>query len=361
MLHGQYVSMAERDKSGERRVVGPELVAGLGSGARFSVWVARKKSRRRNPKLPPPLPSERRSGRKMIARRYELVARLGVGSMGEVWSARDQRERRNVALKLLRKEVVAACAPQHASEPRVRFMREAMTLSRISSPHVVELYDWGHDKGTPYMAMELVQGTDLRQVLSDCGRMSAHEVSALVSDTAQGLNAVHRAGVVHRDLKPSNIMLCEQAGERAAKLVDFGVARPAVSAMQLTGARMLGTAHYMSPEQVTGSAGVDFRSDLWALGVIAFRALTGYMPFDGRDMSELIGHILDTALPTPSVLCPEIPESVNWFFTRVLAKDPAERFSGALEMADAFNNAVAPLRSGEYTRTGFEKAKRREA
>jgi serine/threonine-protein kinase len=170
---------------------------------------------------------------------------------------------------------------------------------------VVELYDWGQDGRMPYMAMELVEGVTLERVLAD-GRLEGWEVCALVSDMAQGLHAVHREGVVHRDLKPSNVMLLDQAGDRCAKLVDFGVARPAVSAMSLTGTRLLGTAHYMSPEQC-GGGGVDHRSDLWALAVIAYRALTGYLPFDGSNMVELVECIKLVEHPHASVLLPQLP------------------------------------------------------
>ncbi len=340
--------MSRRRVLDPQQPIGPELVADLGAGAPFSVWLRGKRSQRPARKRVPPLPpSAADPRRRTIAGRYELVARMGVGAMGEVWAARDKRERRNVALKLLRPELCDSSA-----EARVRFAREAMVLSRLSSPYVVELYDWGQDGHTPYMAMELVEGVTLERVLADEGRLEPWEVCFLVSDLAQGLYEVHREGVVHRDLKPGNIMLFDQGGERSAKLLDFGVARPAVSAMAITGARMLGTMHYLSPEQLAGGP-VDLQCDLWALAVIAYRAITGYMPFDGADVVELVECIKLVAPPPPSLFVPQLPHGVDAFFARALCKDPAYRFHTALELAETLYAALAPVRSGEHRRLSW--------
>jgi eukaryotic-like serine/threonine-protein kinase len=330
--------------------IGPELVEGLGGTEPFSCWYAKGRSRRASERSKPrPAPqtlSPPTGEYRLVADRYELRQKLGTGSMGEVWAARDRRECRDVAVKLLRPELV-----QNSNEARVRFAREAMLLSKIRSPNVVELYDYGTQGGAPYMAMELIQGTDLKAILTERGWLTPNEVCILVSDVAQGLHTVHSAGVIHRDLKPSNIVLCHDAGEAIAKVVDFGIARPLVSGIELTGIQMLGTAHYMSPEQCRGrgSIAVDHRADLWALGVIAFRALTGYMPHDGSEITELVEAILFASHPRPSALVPELTGGVDRFFERALAKMPDERFGHALEFADTLNAALAPLRSGEFS------------
>jgi len=326
------------------------MVADLGGeGKRFSVWLRGKRRRPRRHRPPPP-PSGRPIAARSVAGRYELIARLGSGSMGEVWAARDRRWRRNVALKVLHPELVDTSA-----EARVRFQREAMVLSKLRSPHVVELYDWGQDGRAPYIAMELVEGVDLKRVLEDDPRLPAQQVCILVSDIAQGLYVVHREGIIHRDLKPGNVVLCEQTGERAAKLVDFGVARPSVTAMAITGTHAIGTVHYMSPEQCSGSL-VDHRTDLWSLAVIAYRCLTGKMPFAGVDMPELADCILNSEPLPPTMWLPSLPASVDAFFGRAFCKDPEGRFASALELAEALNAAVAPIRSGEHVRPPLLRA-----
>ena len=336
--------MRRRIYDRNRAPVGPELVEGLGKGETFSCWYA-KDRRQAAPPRPRRVHTPPSGEHRQVAKRYELHTKLGTGSMGEVWAAVDKREQREVAVKILRPELVDGCA-----EAKVRFAREAMVLSKLRSPHVVELYDYGTDGSVPYMAMELVIGIDLEQLLTDRGWLTPQEVSILVSDAAQGLDAVHRAGVVHRDLKPSNLVICEVAGERVAKLIDFGIARPPASAMQLTGLRILGTAHYMSPEQCRGRRSIDHRADLWSLGVIAYRALTGYMPFDRNGLQELVEAILFAEAPRPSDLVAELTCGVDAFFAKALSKNPADRFADALELADGLHMVLAPLRSGEFAR-----------
>ena len=277
----------------------------------------------------------------MVAGRYQLGERLGCGSMGEVWAGHDLRDQRPVAVKLLLPELVGA-----SSEPHVRFMREAMVLTKIRSPHVVEVYDYGEDKATPFIVMERLTGIDLQRLLSEQGRLHPAALCVLTSDVAQALHAIHGVGVVHRDLKPSNIILCQVDGDRVAKVIDFGIARPAVAAMKITGLRMLGTAHYMSPEQCLRAAQADHRSDLWALGVIAYRALTGAMPFDGGDVVELVGVINRAPALPPTRLVAGLPAAIDAFFERALAKRPEDRFQSALELAQALEEALAPLRTG---------------
>ena len=196
--------------------MGPELVSDLGRGGAFSVWLERDGKAR-----PPPRPRpgaaapQPQGGGRLVAGRYQLGERLGCGSMGEVWAGYDRRDQRPVAVKLLLPELVGT-----SSEPHVRFMREAMVLTKIRSPHVVEVYDYGEDKSTHFIVMELLTGIDLQRLLSQQGRLEAPALCVLTSDVAQALHAIHAVGVVHRDLKPSNIIICQVDGDRVAKVID---------------------------------------------------------------------------------------------------------------------------------------------
>ncbi|MCA9617783.1 MAG: serine/threonine protein kinase [Myxococcales bacterium] len=337
--------MTRRILDRDQAPVGPELVEGLGRGEAFSCWYtkSRRTASRRKPPVAQVTPA--RGTARRIAGRYELLVKLGSGGMGEVWAARDKHLHSHVAVKLLRPEL-----QNQNPEAKVRFSREAMVLSRLRSPHVVELYDYGTDGGVPYMVMELCEGTSLRDTLAHRGWLTASEVRILVADIAQGLAAVHAEGIVHRDLKPSNVIICDQHVDPVAKIIDFGVARPPASSIHMTGTRMLGSVPYLSPEQCLGET-VDRCADLWALAVIAFRALTGSMPFDAQGLGPLMQAILNGSPPAPSSLVPELGDGVDAFFARAFARDPAIRFGDALQMAELLQRALAPLCSGEHLRS----------
>ena len=276
----------------------------------------------------------------VLAEKYRLVHELGRGGMGAVWRAEHLVLRSDVAVKL----VLTAVA---TSEPlRARFLREAQASAALRSPHVVQILDYGVHQDTPFMVMELLEGESLRQRLQRVGVLSAEETARVVVHVARALAKAQEAGIVHRDLKPDNVFLVHNADEDVAKVLDFGIAKAmtetGVGAETQSGA-VLGTAYYMRPEQARGTRSVDHRTDLWALGVIAFECLTGRRPFDGAVLGDVLVKICTEPLPIPSTLA-AVPPGFDAWFQRALARDPDQRFSSASEMAEAFRALVGPGR-----------------
>jgi serine/threonine protein kinase len=295
-----------------------------------------------------------RSGRR-IGNRYELERCVGQGGMGAVWSARDRRLERSVAIKCLLGSVMTEMALE-------RFRREAMAIAKLRSSHIVEIYDYGAEGGSPYIVMELLEGEDLRSHLARRGPMPLGEVAAIVVQIARALAVAHAAGIIHRDLKPANVFLCARYGETLVKVFDFGLAK-ALGAdradSQSTGEdAVLGTPRFMSPEQFERSGAVDHRTDLWSLGVVAYIALTGRDPFTGSALGEVIHAILRHPAPPPSRFVTDLSPEIDAFFQRALAKNPAERFGSADEQATAFARlaAVSPDPSGDHVANATSNA-----
>ena len=212
--------------------------------------------------------------------RYEIVQKLGSGAMGAVYRARDTVLDREVAVKIM--------AGGLLSDPgfRARFEREARIVARINHPNVVAAYDLGyHTDGSPFIAMELLSGQDLATILR-IRRLDADDCAAVAMQVLAGLARAHQKEIVHRDVKPANIFL---TNEGKVKVMDFGVARVTASAVTATGA-VLGTAHYMSPEQLGGGR-VDGRSDLFSVGCVLFEMLAARRPFQGEDMLGILYQI----------------------------------------------------------------------
>lgn len=282
-----------------------------------------------------------------IADRYTLNSQLGQGGMGAVWVATDRRLRREVAVKLMDPSISRSAAAVY------RFEHEAMAVARLRSPHIVQVYDYGIHEDTPFIVMELLEGCDLREHLERYGRLGVDEAAWIIRHVSKALQVAHEAGMVHRDLKPANLFLVEHRDGVQTKVFDFGVvkgARGNKGLQDTTGEGvLLGTPRYMSPEQCQGAAGVDARSDLWALGVIAYRMLTGEMPFDGIGLADVIVAITTRAPRPPSQLRQDLPAKLDAFFSKALAKQPAARFQSAEELAFAFMEAAdVSLPSGEY-------------
>ncbi|MBK8253599.1 MAG: serine/threonine protein kinase [Polyangiaceae bacterium] len=262
-----------------------------------------------------------------IGGKYILQHELGRGGQSSVWEAHDKVLDRAIALKLMSPELL------ESPEARARFEREARAAARISSPHVVQIYDFGVDDGTPYIGMELLHGEDLNAWLTRQGRLTLSETATLISRIARALEVVHHAKVVHRDLKPANIFLAKQGGEEVLKLVDFGIAkaREGVDARTSTSA-IVGTVYYMSPEQIRREA-IDHRSDLWSLGVIAYQALTGTFPFQAESAFDIMDLICKGTAPRATAAVAGLPIEVDDFFYSVWQKDPQKRPSSATELA----------------------------
>ena len=257
--------------------------------------------------------------------RYVIERSLGVGGMGEVSLAKDEKVGEQVALKVLR--------DTYTVDPALldRFRRELSLARRISHPNVVRLHDLHHEGRMLFLSMEYVGGESVRQLLARHGKLTAAVLRPLLVEVCAGLSAAHAAGVTHRDLKPENILV---SSESHAKIIDFGIAKLA-DLEGMTATRMiLGTPQYMSPEQIRGRA-VDARSDLYALTVVVFEALTGRVPYDGASAISIgYAHCND---PVPSLRSANAVVDPLWepFITRGLAKDPAERWKDADEMARA--------------------------
>jgi serine/threonine-protein kinase len=273
----------------------------------------------------------------VIGGKYQVEALLARGGMGSVWSARHLSLDKRVAIKFIGPEVAGL------EEARARFEREAKIAALLHSPHVVQIHDYGVDGDVPYLVMELLDGEDLSARLSRVGRLSLEDTGAIVAQVARALRRAASAGIVHRDLKPGNVFLVRSDDdEEIVKVLDFGIAKaPRVADDEATRAgAMIGSPRYMSPEQVRGSPLVDHRSDLWSLAVIAYRALTGKMPFHGTDMADLVARVCTERAVPPSCIDPALAPEIDAFFERAFARHPDDRFQTARELSLAFSAAV---------------------
>lgn len=260
---------------------------------------------------------------------YEIVARIGAGGMGEVWRARDTRLDRSVAIKVLPAEFA------ENAQFKLRFEREAKTISQLNHPHICTLHDVGSESGTEYLVMELLEGESLSDRLAKSA-LPIDQVLRYGIQIAEALEKAHRAGVVHRDLKPGNIMLTKSG----AKLLDFGLAKPArpvwsADAVDLTLQKTLteegaiiGTMQYMAPEQLEGRE-ADARTDIFAYGALLYEMITGRRAFDGKSRTSLIAAIVDRDPPPISLLQPLAPAALDRLVRTCLSKDPEERWQTA--------------------------------
>lgn len=268
--------------------------------------------------------------------RWRIDALIGKGGMGTVWRGTHASLGTPVAIKLIRDDFIAH------PETRARFEREARAASAIRSPFVAEVLDYGlAPGGRPYLVMELLEGSPLSHAIAERGPLPAWEVAQLVRQLAKGLERVHEAGIVHRDLKPDNVFLAtpKPGAEVGAlpytpKLVDFGVALDLGRASVTEAGVAVGTVAYMSPEQMHGAL-VGATSDVWALGALAFEAMTGVSPFDGGSITATSVRVSVAPLPKLTTLRPELPPGVDAWFASACARDSAQRFQSARELGDA--------------------------
>ena len=268
--------------------------------------------------------------------RWRIDALVGKGGMGTVWRGTHASLGTPVAIKLIRDDFITH------PETRARFEREARAASAIRSPFVTEVLDYGlAPGGRPYLVMELLEGAPLSRAIAERGPLPAWEVAQLVRQLAKGLERVHEAGIVHRDLKPDNVFLAtpKPGAEVGAlpytpKLVDFGVALDLGRASVTEAGVAVGTVAYMSPEQMHGGV-VGATSDVWALGALAFEAMTGVSPFDGGGIAATSVRVSVAPLPKLTTLRPELPPGVDAWFASACARDPAQRFQSAKELGDA--------------------------
>ena len=264
--------------------------------------------------------------------RYEILAPLGQGGMGIVYQARDRSLDEVVAIKILR--------PDFAQDPRMaeRFKSEIRLARRVRHRNVCAIHDYGEDQGLFYISMEFIEGVDLKRLLRERGAFAAPEAYDVAIQIAEGLQAVHEAGIIHRDLKTPNIMR-DAAG--IARLMDFGIAKREGDGARTATGFIVGTPEYMSPEQAQGQR-VDFRSDVYALGIVVYEIFTGSVPFRGdTPISTILKHLHDPP-PLDPPQATAIPPAVRSVLGRCLAKDPADRFASARDVADALRGARSP-------------------
>ncbi|AKT37548.1 serine/threonine-protein kinase [Chondromyces crocatus] len=278
--------------------------------------------------------------------RYELIKPLGHGGMAEVWRAMHVPLRTEVAIKFISANLTVD--PGHGQEAMERFRLEAQIAARLGarSRHIVIVHDADAHLGRPYLVMELLEGCDLADLIEQ-GQMPLPQIADMLDQVAEGLDAAHAAGVLHRDLKPSNILISqEQDGKLNAKIADFGIAKIMSRDMPVDRPRttmqgsFIGTAAYMSPEQVEGRCEIDSRSDLWALGVVIYECLTGVLPFERPTFTAVMAAIGVGRFDPPSTRRPGLPPSLDAWCTRALAQDRDARFSSARSMASAFRTAA---------------------
>lgn len=278
----------------------------------------------------------------MINTNVRLLRPLKRGGMGSVWLADHLALRTQVAVKFMAEQLATD------QEFTARFAREATAAAQIKSPHVVQVFDYGvTPEGTPFMVMELLLGHDLRSKIAQGKTIDPLLCAEIIQQAAKGLSRAHAAGVVHRDIKPDNIFISESEGEFHVKILDFGIAKQVHdvdSGMTGTGT-MVGTPNYMSPEQVVSSRRVDFRTDLWSLAVVVYRCLTGVLPFQGETPGAVYITINQAEFVPATAINPRLPPAIDAWFSKALARDPAQRFSSAKELADTL---LAVVKSNSF-------------
>jgi len=275
----------------------------------------------------------------VLSGRYRLEDKVGEGGMGAVFVAHDTELDRKVAVKLL------AAALVNDAEVLERFEREARLMAKLDHPHIVPVYDVGRHEGRPYIVMKLLQGDSLVGRLRAKGGFTAEETLKLMRQLASGLDYIHAQGFIHRDIKAGNIFV---SPEGHATILDFGILRQKSATTGITRTGMvMGTPHYMAPEQALGLKDVDHRVDLYALAVVLFECLTGTLPFEADSELRLIQ--LQAHAPPPEILerAPWIPRPVAEVVKKALAKKPDDRFNSAAELVNALEAAYQEAKSSK--------------
>ena len=271
--------------------------------------------------------------------RYEIVRELGKGAMGVVYLAKDPLIGRLVALKTIR--AAAHSDDDETKEFQQRFIREAQAAGILNHPAIVTVHDIGQDEssGTSFIAMEYVEGNNLKELLAHGNPLPWEQIADIVSQIADALDFAHSKGIVHRDVKPANIILLE--GGRA-KITDFGIAKIASGAANLTTTgQFLGTPNYMAPEQIKGTP-VDGRTDLFSLGICLYECLTRRKPFGGDSLTSISYKIVHESFPPLREINPDIPEAFEEIVAKCLAKEPSKRYQRGRDVANALRAAVRP-------------------
>src|SRR5580658_3989947 len=294
----------------------------------------------------------------VVAGKFRLDAMIGQGGMGSVWSATHLGLGNRIAIKLVSREFV------RSPDALRRFDAEAKAAARLQSRHVVQVYDSGTlDDATPYIAMELLTGQNLQSRIETVGPVSLAESVNILAQCCKGLGRAHALGIVHRDIKPDNIFLATSPDDEAyiVKILDFGVAKlsQATDGDQSTTktGTVLGTPLFMSPEQARGLRGVDHRTDIYSLGLVAYTMLTGRVAFNGESFGDILLKICTEPLPRIGAFV-SVPPRLEGWFDRVCARDPVARCASTQEFIETLRAAVgdavprAPALSGDHKYPG---------
>ncbi|MEX2197345.1 MAG: serine/threonine-protein kinase [Burkholderiales bacterium] len=268
--------------------------------------------------------------------RFEVLTEIGRGAMGIVYQAKDPMLERTVAIKTINMAMDRDGAEMYEK----RFYQEARAAGGLNHPNIVTVYDIGKTDTECYMAMEYIEGAELRTLLLPGKPLPVARALSIAAQVAEGLAYAHERGVVHRDIKPANIMVPDSG---AVKITDFGIARMRSSNVQTQTGMMMGSPKYMSPEQVIGKR-ADHRSDIFSLGVILYEMLTGAAPFIGESVNAVMYQIVNFAPPAPSAINPAAPAALDVIVARMLAKSIDDRYQSAAEVARGLRECEQQLR-----------------
>ncbi len=264
--------------------------------------------------------------------KYEVTRVLGKGAMGIVYEGNDPVIERRVAIKTVHKALLEGDGGQ---ELLARFKREAQAAGRLMHQNIVAVYEYGEEQGTPFIAMEFIEGKELKDYIKEQARFEVSQVVDIMEQTLSAMDYVHAGGVVHRDMKPANIILLDNG---QVKVADFGIARVESSTMTQMGA-VMGTPSYMSPEQFMGQR-VDQRADLFSIGVILYELLTSEKPFPGKAVATIMQKVLNAPVEDPTTYNFDLPNAFNTVIKKALAKRPGDRFQSAKEFMEAIKLAA---------------------
>ena len=267
---------------------------------------------------------------RVLGGRYQVLDKVGTGGMATVYRGMDQVLGRTVAIKTM--------LPQYATDPSfaARFKQEAQAAAALNSPYIVSVYDWGKDGDTYYIIMEYLRGTDLKSGIRKHGALDCRKVAQIGSQIAQALSVAHRHDIIHRDIKPQNIMVQPDGN---IKVMDFGIAR-AKNSHLTTDNSVLGTAHYVSPEQTQGKE-LGPTTDLYSLGIVMYEAATGRVPFDGDDAITVALKQVNEQPKPPSQINPNVDAALESIILKCMQKNPADRFQTADELYHALRDYLA--------------------
>ncbi len=267
--------------------------------------------------------------------RYEVVRELGKGAMGVVYEGKDPTIGRRVAIKTARRDVMEASGL--ADEMMERFLREGRAAGQLNHPNIITIYDAGEEEGMAWIAMEYLEGGDLRDEIENRRGLEIEQIAGIGADICEALAAAHEQGVIHRDIKPANIMIPDDA---PLKVADFGIAHVSDSTLTQDGA-LIGTPHYMSPEQFMGQK-LDGRSDLFSVANILYELLTGEKPFTGESVSTVMHHVLKTDPAPPAELNYTVPVALSQVVMKGLSKRSPDRYADGKAMAIALRESIKP-------------------